>query len=123
MTGDLQTFGTVATTAGFTAVAVSGVKGVIASYQAYTTAPNNSLAESVRKLERVRSRLNGLSPQRREEIEAAIRSEGSNYKSLENLEEQLDECVLLVNAVFLSNLKFAMTLQSHGYVLHTNCAV
>jgi hypothetical protein len=72
--------------------------GFVAGYQAYAS-PSTSLTESERKLERVRLRLQGLSPQRREEIEIAIRSGASNCKSLTDLEKQLEACVLLVYAV------------------------
>jgi hypothetical protein len=98
-----QTFSNFATTAGITTIAYSGAKGVIASYQTYAS-PTTSLIQSEKKLERVRSRLQGLSPQRREEIETVIRSNASDFKSLKDLEEQLDGCVLLNDAVSLSNL-------------------
>lgn len=97
-----QTIGNVASTTGLSAIAYSGVKGVVAGYQAYAS-PDTSLIESGRKLKRVKSRLQGLSPQRREEIEIATRSQDTGCKTLENLEDQLDECVLLIDAVSLSN--------------------
>ncbi|KAH9998579.1 hypothetical protein BJV77DRAFT_700237 [Russula vinacea] len=84
-----QTFSNFATTAGITTVAYSGAKGVIASYQTYAS-PTTSLTQSEKKLERVRSRLQELSPRRREEIEIVIRSNASDCRSLKDLEEQLD---------------------------------
>jgi hypothetical protein len=101
---DWQTFGTVATTAGFTSVAYSTAIAIVGGYKVYGS-PYTSLSQAEKKLERVRSRLQGLSPQRREEIENAIRSNVSDFKSLEDLEGQLDECVLLIDRS-LSNFKF-----------------
>lgn len=94
--------GNIASTTGVSAVAYSGVKGIVASYQTYIS-PAGSLEESERKLKRVRSRLQGLSPQRRENIETATRSNSSNSTSLEGLEIQLEMSVLLIDAVSLSN--------------------
>lgn len=88
-----QTFGNIVNTAGITGLALTSAKFVTERYQAYAS-PCTSLAESERKLERVRSRLKGLSPQRREEIESQCRV--SNCKSLKDLEEDLDLCVLLI---------------------------
>ena len=85
--------GTIASTAGVTTFAIGGAKGIIAGYQAYAS-PYTSLMEAERRLERVRSRLQGLSPKRREEIEIATRSESPDCSSLEILEERLEECVL-----------------------------
>jgi len=82
-------FGNIATATGFTAVAYTSVQGAVAGYQACNSA-SNSLTESERKLERVRSRLKGLSPQRRDEIEAT-QGNASGCKSLKDLEEQLEE--------------------------------
>jgi len=91
MTNDgWQVFTNFATTAGFTTAAVSGVTGVVASYQTYAS-PNSSIMESERKLKRVESRLQGLSPQRREEIENSIRSGAFACKSLKDLQDQLDQ--------------------------------
>jgi hypothetical protein len=97
-----QTIGNVASTTGLTAFAYSGVKGVVAGYQTYAS-PDTALKESGRKLKRVKSRLQGLSPQRREEIEIATRSSDTNCKTLGNLEDALDECVQLIDAISLSN--------------------
>ena len=94
-----QTVGRIASTAGVTATAYSGVQAVVKGYQAYIS-PDTNLMESERRLKRVRSRLNGLSKRRRDEIEAATQSYDSGCKSLENLEEQLDECVLLILSLF-----------------------
>jgi hypothetical protein len=88
-----QTVGTIASTAGVTTFAIGGAKGIIAGYQTYAS-PHTCLAESERRLERVRSRLQGLSPKRREEIEIAARSESFNGSSLEYLEGDLEEYVL-----------------------------
>jgi len=90
MTDGWQTVGRIASTTGVTAAAYSGVHVVVAGYHAYIS-PNTSLMESERKLRRVKSRLQGLSPRRRGEIEAATRSYDSGCKSLENLEELLDD--------------------------------
>jgi hypothetical protein len=94
MTDDWLTIGRIASTTGVTAAAYSGIQVAVKGYQTYIS-PNTSLAESERRLKRVQSRLQGLSTRRREEIEAATRSFDSGCKSLENLEEQLDECVVL----------------------------
>ncbi|KAF8462090.1 hypothetical protein DFH94DRAFT_788689 [Russula ochroleuca] len=85
-----QAIGNIASTTGITAVAYSGVKGVVASYQTYAS-PSTSLKESERKLKRVRSQLNGLTSERREQIEIATRSRSSDpgCLSLGGLEIQL----------------------------------
>jgi hypothetical protein len=85
--------GTIASTAGVTTFAIGGAKGILAGYQTYAS-PYTFLTGAERKLERVRSRLQGLSPKRREEIEIATRSESFNDSSLEALEGKLEECVL-----------------------------
>jgi len=74
-------------TAGLTGFAISGATSVLAGYQAFAS-PYSSLANSERKLERVRLRLKELSPQRREEIDSQCRA--SNRKSLKDLEEELE---------------------------------
>ncbi len=99
-----ESIGNLANMAGLAGFAISGAKSAVAGYQAYAS-PSTSLTESEKKLERVRSRLQGLSPQRREEIDIAIRSKASNCKSLKDLEKQLQECVLLIGPVSLE-LKF-----------------
>jgi hypothetical protein len=81
-----QKVGTIASTAGVTTFAIGGAKGIVAGYRTYAS-PHTSLMETERRLERVKSRLQGLSSKQREEIEIA----GS---SLEALEERLQECVL-----------------------------
>jgi hypothetical protein len=86
-----QAINNLANVAGLTSVAA---QGAVVGYQAYAS-PYTSLTDSERKLERVKSRLQGLSPQRREEIEMATRSQASNCKSLKDLEDKLQECVLL----------------------------
>lgn len=102
MTNDAwQMLGNIASTTGLTAFAYSGVKGAVAGYQAYIS-PSGSLLESERKLKRVRSRLHGLSPERRKEIDSAPRIESSEYTSLVGLEVRLESCVLLV-ASLVSN--------------------
>jgi hypothetical protein len=88
-----QMVGTIASTASVTTIAIGGAKGIIAGYQTYAS-PYTSLTEAERKLERVKSRLRGLSPKQREEIEIATRSESFSGSSLESLEERLEECVL-----------------------------
>lgn len=94
-----QTVGRIASTVGVTATAYSGVQVVAKGYQTYIS-PDTALMESEKKLKRVRSRLRGLSQRRRDEIEAATQSYDSGCKSLENLEEQLDECVILMPSFF-----------------------
>ena len=88
-----QAVGNIASTAGVTTFAIGGAKGIIAGYQTYVS-PYTSLTEAERKLERVKSRLQGLSPKRREEIEIAIRSGSLNCSSLDTLEKKLERCVL-----------------------------
>lgn len=93
MSGAWQTVGTIASTAGVTTFAIGGAKGIIEGYRTYAS-PHTCLTESERRLKRVKSRLQGLSPKRREEIEIATRSESLDGSSLERLEEKLAECVL-----------------------------
>jgi hypothetical protein len=95
-----QAFGNIVNTAGLTGFAVTGATSVLAGYQAYAS-PFASLAESEKKLKSVRSRLQELSPQRREEIDSQCRA--SNCKSLRDLEGELDMCVLLNDDVSRSN--------------------
>jgi len=90
MTDSWQAINNLANMAGLAGFAISGAKSAVAGYQAYAS-PYTSLTESERKLERVKSRLQGLSRERREEIEIAIRSRASNCKSLKDLEKQLQE--------------------------------
>jgi len=90
MADSWQAINNFANMAGLTSFAITGAKGAVAGYQAYAS-PYTSLTESERKLERVRSRLQGLSEQRRDEIEIAIRSKASNCKSLKDLEGQLQD--------------------------------
>ena len=93
--------GNIVNSAGLAGFAITGAKAVLAGYQAYAS-PYSWLAESERKMERVRSRLQGLTPQQRDEIDAKCRA--SNCKSLKNLEEDLSVCVLLNDTVPCSNL-------------------
>jgi hypothetical protein len=95
-----QALGNFVNSAGALGFAVTGATSILAGYQAYAS-PYALLAESERELERVRSRLQGLSPQRREEIDAQCRI--SNCKSLKDLEEDLDMCVLLNDEISRSN--------------------
>jgi hypothetical protein len=84
------------------------VKGVYDVYQ-FHGSPNASLENSRKRLDKVRSRLQEITPQRREEFEIAARmntSNGGTIKSIENLEEQLEECVLLTRAC---DFKFKFT--------------
>ena len=102
MTGEVQVWGTignVANTAGVTTVAIGTAQGVAAIYRTYGS-PYTSLTESERKLKRVRSRLQGLSPQRREQINIAIQSNPSDCMSLEDLEDQLETYVLPTDTLF-----------------------
>ena len=93
-----------ASAASLTTFAVGGAKTVLAGYQTFAS-PCTSLTESEKKLKRVRSQLQRLSPKRREEIEIAIRNNATDCKSLKDLEEQLDGCaVLLIDTVSLSNI-------------------
>jgi len=82
--------GTIASTAGVTTFAIGGAKGILAGYQTYAS-PYTSLTEAGRKLKRVRSRLQGLSPKRREEIEIATQSESPDDSSLKALEGKLED--------------------------------
>jgi hypothetical protein len=84
--------GTIASTAGITTFGIGTASGILAGYKTYAS-PYTSLMEAERRLERVRSRLQGLSSKRREEIEIATRSESFDGSSLETLEAKLDECV------------------------------
>jgi hypothetical protein len=107
MTGEDQAqafkaIGTIASTAGLTTFAMGTAKGIIAGYQTYAS-PYTSLAGSEEKLERVRSRLQGLSPKRREEIEIATRTESSNHTSLKYLEDELETRAPLIHPVTFSN--------------------
>ena len=88
-----QTFGSVASTAGITTVAVGTTKSALAAYQTYIS-PYTALTETERRLERVRSRLKGLTQKQREEIEIATQREPFSGTTLETLEEKLQECVL-----------------------------
>lgn len=97
MTDSWLAVGNLANMAGLTSFSITGAKGAVAGYQTYAS-PYTSLTESERMLERVRSRLQGLSEQRRDEIEIATRSNASKCKSLKDIEGQLQECVLLIYA-------------------------
>jgi hypothetical protein len=101
--------GNIANTTAITTAAYSGVQFVLAGYR--YASPYTTLAESEKKLKRVKSRLQGLSPRRREEIETASQGKDDS-KSLELLEEQLDECVLLVDVFSFSNSKFTVGVPS-----------
>jgi hypothetical protein len=90
-----QTVGTIASTAGLTGFAFTGVQGAIAGYQAFVS-PYASLTKSESKLKMVKSRLQELSPQRRKEIEIAARSGSFEFTSLEHFEKKLAQCVLLI---------------------------
>lgn len=94
-----MTVGTIASTAGLTGFAFTGVHGAVAGYNAFVS-PYASLTKSERKLKMVRSRLQELSPQRREEIEIAARSGSFEFTSLEHLEIQLARCVPLMVSHF-----------------------
>lgn len=116
MTDAWQAIGNIANVAGITGFAISGAKGVVAGYQAYAS-PYTSLTESERKLEKVKSKLQELSDQRREEIEIATRSRASNCKGLKDLEKQLQECVLLIYTVSFElklMVEFIRLMDIHG---------
>lgn len=87
-----QVIGNLASTAGVTTCAIGGANVILASYRTYAS-PYTSLTVAERKLEKVRSRLQVLSPKQREEIEIATRDGSSNQSSLEALEKGLEECV------------------------------
>lgn len=77
----------------------------VTTYQSYGS-PYTSLTKTEKKLEKVRAKLKEvrkLSPEQRAEIETTIRSQDANYTSLEDLEDELKECVLLIDAISLSN--------------------
>jgi len=79
--------------AGITTFALTGGKSIASIYQTYCS-PSTSLEDSRKELEKVRSRLQALSPQRREQIEAACQrkpTSGVTVKSLEDLEAQLQD--------------------------------
>jgi len=92
MTNDLWTMaGRAATVTGLTSVAVTGAKSI---YEAHGTT-HSSLVASGKKLEKVRSRLQQLSPQRRELLEIEIASQsGASLddapKSLGDIEKELE---------------------------------
>ena len=90
--GAWQTVGNIASTASVTTIAIGGAKGILAGYHTYAS-PHTCLTETEKVLKRVKSRLQGLSPKRRKEIEIATRSESSNCSSLKILEDELEECV------------------------------
>ena len=86
---------------------IAGVgKGAYDFYDAHAS-PHASLQASGEQLEKVRSRLQALSPQRREAIEIASRAEtvsnDSPLKSLDDLETELEVCVLLICAFSFSS--------------------
>ncbi len=120
MTGEAQVWdmiGTIANTAGVTTLAIGGAQGVAALYRTYGS-PYTSLTESERKLKRVRSRLQGLSPQRREQINIAIQSKSSDCVSLEDLEDQLETYVLPTDTLFFFRIHIhGGNLQYCGYAL------
>jgi len=79
--------------AGFTSFALSGAKNIVSVYHTYGS-PSASLEHAVQALEKVKSRLQALSPQRREQIEAACQrksASGETVKSLKDLEAKLDD--------------------------------
>jgi hypothetical protein len=94
MSGAWQTVGTLASTAGVTTFAIGGARGILDYASPYTF-----LTHAEGKLERIKARLQELSPKRREEIEIATRSESFNGSSLETLEKRLEEYVPLIDSV------------------------
>lgn len=103
MTDTWQAISNIANVAGLTSFVITGASGVVKGYQTYASS-YTSLAESERVLERIRSRLQGLSQQRRDEIEIVIRSKATNCKSLNDIEIQLQECVLLIYTLFRTQI-------------------
>lgn len=96
MTEAWLAIGNLANIAGLTSFAVTGAKGAIAGYQAYGS-PYTSITETERILEKIKSRLLGLSDQRRNEIEIAAQG-NPNCKTLKDIEGQLQRCVSLIYA-------------------------
>jgi len=72
----------------------SGAKSAYDSYQALGS-PNTFLRSAGEQLDKVGSRLQAVTPQRREEIEQNV---ASGHKSIQDLEVQLGECVPLTGA-------------------------
>jgi hypothetical protein len=72
----------------------SGVKSMYDAYQALGS-PNAFLQSSGETLDRVRSRLQGLTPQQRAEIEQNVASNNGSHKTIHDIEVQLGECVPL----------------------------
>lgn len=91
-----QNLGNFVNSVGITGLAVTGATSAMAAYQKFAS-PYVSLAESERILKGVRSRLQELSPQRREEIDL---DRPPNSKSLKDIEGELDKCVLLIDVSF-----------------------
>jgi hypothetical protein len=75
----------------------------VTTYNTYGS-PYASLVNSEKRLKKVKSRFKELSPEQRLEIEAAIQSQDSECKSLDDLQQQLKEYVLPVDAISLSSL-------------------
>ena len=105
MSGAWEMVGNIVNTAGVATLAISGTSGILAGYRTYAS-PHTSLSEAGRRLKRVKSRLQGLSPKRRKEIEIASRSESSNCLGLDYLEEELEECVLLIVSFSISSSRW-----------------
>lgn len=95
-----QNLGNFVNSAGVAGFAVTGATTVMAAYQVFAS-PYASLAESERILKGIRSRLQELSPQRREEIDLHCRV--SNCKTLKDIEKELEECVLLIDVSRLNS--------------------
>jgi len=101
-----QAAGNVVTVASVTTFALTGGNSIASIYQAYFS-PCTSLENSRQVLEEVRSRLEMLSPQRREQIEAACQrgpSSGVTPTSLGSLERALEKCVMVIGSALESVL-------------------
>jgi len=72
----------------------SGLKAAFDSYQALGS-PDTFLQKAGKKLDKVKSRLQELTPQQREEIEQNVVPGDGPHKSIDDLEVQLQECVPL----------------------------
>jgi len=86
-----QVVGNISNLSGVTGVFVGG--GIASIYQSYCS-PSASLKQSEIILNDIKSRLESLSPRRREQIQAALQSETSlqeGPKSLEDLEKLLED--------------------------------
>lgn len=89
-------------TVDLTSFVISGAMGVLEGYRTYAS-PHTYLTESEKRLEWVRTQLERLSPEQRMEIEIATRDKYHDRSSLEYLEQQLSEYVILIDSVSFPN--------------------